>query len=48
MSWSIDLIVFVFLEKKQKLLFSISEGHGPAKLGEADPGGLGACPQKTN
>jgi hypothetical protein len=47
-------VLFFFQKKKQKALFRFAEvvayylnnGSYP-KLGEADPGGLGACPQKS-
>jgi hypothetical protein len=42
----ISIILFFFQKKKQKALFRFAESLGPPNLGEADPGGLGACPQK--
>jgi hypothetical protein len=40
--------VFFFQKKKQKALFRFAEGFRYPNLGEADPGGLGACPQENN
>jgi hypothetical protein len=53
---SVLAVFFFFQKKKQKALFRFAEGHMFSeirlmafvwipKLGEADPGGLGACPQ---
>jgi hypothetical protein len=39
------MMVFFFQKKKQKALFCFAETLGRPTLGEADPGGLGACPQ---
>jgi hypothetical protein len=39
--------LFFFRKKKQKALFCFAEGSGNPDLGEADPGGLGACPQRA-
>jgi hypothetical protein len=42
------IVFFFFQKKKQKALSRFAEGNGPPNLGEADPGGLGACPQKAS
>jgi hypothetical protein len=37
---------FFFQKKKQKALFRFAEGYTQPIIREADPGGLGACPQE--
>jgi hypothetical protein len=41
------IVFFFFQKKKQKALFRFAEFLGNPNLGEADPGGLGACPQQN-
>jgi hypothetical protein len=44
------VVVFFFFQKKKQKAFVLlrRKRFGDPKLGEADPGGLGACPQKPN
>jgi hypothetical protein len=43
------VVLFFFQKKKQKALFCFAEGYWfDPSLGEADPGGLGACPQQNS
>jgi hypothetical protein len=41
----LSIAVFFFQKKKQKAFVPLRGRSGSPNLGEADPGGLGACPQ---
>jgi hypothetical protein len=43
----LPLSFLLFPERKPTVLFSFAEEIDTQNLGEADPGALGACPQKT-